>query len=89
MSPFAKMWFVDKDFFGSASIKAVLPVLVPELSHKDLSVSDGLQAQRTWMNTILKGENGERKDEILTDLSKYCTLDTYAMVRIYEELLKI
>ena len=29
MIPFSQMWFVDKDFFGSASLKKVLPVLVP------------------------------------------------------------
>ena len=89
MIPFSKMWFVDKDFFGSASIKNVMPVLAPELSYKELEVSDGLLARRTWTETVLKGQNPEQKDQILSDLSKYCTLDTYAMVRIYEELLKI
>ena len=89
MIPFSKMWFVDKDFFGSASIKKVLPALVPELNHKQLDISDGLKARRTWTNTILKNENQEQKDKIISDLSKYCTLDTFAMVRIFEELQKI
>ena len=38
MTPFAKMWFFDKDFFGSASVKKVMPVLAPELSYKELNV---------------------------------------------------
>ncbi len=29
MLPFSKCWYVDKDFYGSASIKSVLPVLAP------------------------------------------------------------
>jgi hypothetical protein len=87
--PFSEMWFVDKDFFGSASIKNVLPVLVPELSYKNLDVFDGLFARRIWTQTILEGRNQDQKEKILLDLSKYCTLDTYAMVRILEELQRI
>jgi len=88
MIPFSEMWFVDKDFFGSASIKKVLPVLAPELSYKDLDVSDGLLARRMWTQTVLEGKNQSQREKILSDLSKYCTLDTFAMVRILEELKK-
>ncbi len=86
MIPFAKMWFFDKDFFGSASIKKVMPVLAPELSYKELDVGDGLLARRMWMQTVLEGKNSTNRDEIINNLSKYCTLDTFAMVRILEEL---
>lgn len=86
MIPFSKMWFFDKDFFGSASVKKVLPVLAPELSYKELNVSDGLLARRMWTQTVLEGRNTSKRDEIMADLSKYCTLDTYAMVRILEEI---
>jgi len=86
MSPFSKMWFVDKDFFGSASIKKVMPVLEPKLSYDELAVPDGLLARRIWTQTILEGKNIDQKDKIMSDLSKYCTLDTYAMVKILEKL---
>ncbi|NOY14886.1 MAG: DUF2779 domain-containing protein [bacterium] len=89
MVPFAKMWFVDKDFFGSASIKKVLPVLAPELSYQELEVSDGLLARRTWMETVLMGKNQGQKEKIMSDLREYCRLDTLAMVRILEELEKV
>lgn len=89
MTPFAKMWFFDKDFFGSASVKKVLPVLAPELSYKELNVSDGLLARRIWTQTVLEGKNRERRPMIMDDLSRYCTLDTFAMVRILEELQKL
>ena len=89
MIPFSKMWFFDKDFFGSASVKKVLPVLAPELSYKELNVSDGLLARRMWTQTVLEGKNKHKRVEIMYDLSKYCTLDTFAMVRILEELRKI
>ena len=89
MIPFAKMWFFDKDFFGSASIKRVMPVLAPELSYKELNVGEGLLARRTWTQTVLEGKNQADREQIMEDLSKYCALDTYAMVRILEELRKI
>ena len=86
MIPFSEGWFVDKDFFGSASIKAVLPVLVPELSYKDLAIQGGATAQNIWMSTILDGKNQNKKDTIMEDIRKYCTLDTFAMVKIWEVL---
>ena len=89
MLPFSNTGLVDKDFFGSASLKSVLPVMVPELSYKDLKVQDGLYARRIWTQTILEGKFQDHKEEVLEALSEYCTLDTFAMVRIFEELKKI
>ena len=89
MIPFSEQWFIDKDFFGSASIKYVLPALIPELNHSALPVSEGTQASRLWKKTILEGENTWSKEDILKDLIEYCTLDTFAMVKILEKLQKI
>ena len=84
--PFANSWYVHKDFGGSASIKDVLPVLVPELSYKDNDISEGKTAQRLWMEAVLDGKHDGEKDKILKDLEKYCKLDTMAMVEIYKKL---
>jgi hypothetical protein len=64
-------------------------VLIPELSYKELDVSDGMKARRLWTHTVLEDKNTWNKDEIFQDLRNYCKLDTYAMVRILEELKKI
>ena len=72
---------------GSYSIKKVLPVLVPELSYKDLGINEGLSAQRNWMDAILEEKfTAKRCQQILDDLEKYCELDTLAMVEIYRFL---
>ena len=89
MIPFSKMWFFDKDFFGSASVKKVMPVLAPELSYKEINIGDGLLARRMWTQTVLEGKNQANRGIIIKDLSRYCTLDTFAMVRILEELKKL
>ena len=89
MIPFAEGWYVDKDFLGSASIKMVLPVLIPQLSYKDLTISGGNSAQRIWMETVIDGKNKDNKEQIMDDLRKYCTLDTFAMVEIWKILKKV
>jgi hypothetical protein len=86
MTPFSSCWYVDADFKGSASIKSVLPVLVPELSYKELGIQEGVSAQRLWMQAVLDGKHDEQKQQILDDLAEYCKLDTLAMVKIYEKL---
>jgi len=86
MLPFSKGWFVDKDFFGSASLKAVQPVLVPEYNYKDLAIFEGGSAQRMWMETFLERKHQEQKDQIIKDLLIYCKYDTLVMVKIWELL---
>ena len=86
MEPFSKASFVDKDFSGSASIKSVLPVLVPKLSYKELGIQEGASAQRLWTEAVIKGNSDIDKEKLFSDLVKYCTLDTLAMVKIWSVL---
>lgn len=86
MLPYANGWHHHKDFKGSASIKNVLPVLAPELSYKSLAIQEGGAAQRLWMEAVLDGKRDEEKEQILSDLIKYCQLDTLAMVKIFNVL---
>ncbi|GAC1572979.1 MAG: hypothetical protein NVS3B23_08790 [Candidatus Saccharimonadales bacterium] len=89
MTPFSNGWYVDKDFCGSASIKKVLPVLVPELSHGDLAIHEGQAAQRLWMQAVLEGNTSIDKEQLFSDLVEYCGLDTFAMVKIWEFLTQL
>lgn len=78
-------WYSDPRFEGSASIKYVLPVVVPALSYKELDIQNGGSAQTLWMQAVLDGTR-EDKEKILDDLIKYCGLDTLAMVEIFNVL---
>lgn len=89
MIPFSRNWYIDAEFKGSASIKAVLPVLVPELSYKALGIQEGATAQRVWMEAVLDGKHDDQKVQILSDLIEYCKLDTLAMVEIYKALTEL
>ncbi len=86
IDPFKYGWFVDKDFFGSSSIKKVLPVLAPDLSYGALGIQDGETAKQQWMDVVLRGKHPFRRRKVLEDLRTYCTLDTMAMVRIFDVL---
>ncbi len=89
MTIFSKAYYVDSKFKGSASIKNVLPVLVPELTYKNLGISKGDQASERWERMISSDTPGEEKEKIKRDLLEYCKLDTWAMVKIYEFLQSI
>ena len=70
---------------GSASLKSVLPALIPELSYDELEVADGGAASAAWLQMMASDDRGEKvklRDALLT----YCHLDTLAMVRILEWL---
>lgn len=86
ITPFAEGWFVDKDFFGSASIKKVLPVLITDLSYDKLLIQEGDSASREWTETIFEGKNKEKRELIVQALREYCRLDTLAMVQLYKFL---
>jgi hypothetical protein len=77
------------EFKGSASIKYVLPALVPHLSYKDLHIQEGGTASDTW-NRIVSGEYSEdEKNKKVQALKDYCHLDTLAMVEIWKVFKKI
>ena len=74
------------DFQGTASIKKVLPVLLPELSYKTLDIQNGTMALSEWEKMIRGGMSDEDIEKTKANLLKYCALDTMAMVEIFEVL---
>lgn len=89
MTIFSNNYYVDPAFKGSSSIKKVLPVIVPELTYKNLNISKGDQASERWERMISNDTPGDEKEKIKRDLLEYCKLDTWAMVAIYRFLIKI
>ncbi len=85
MIPFQKGWYYLPEMNGSYSIKFVLPALVPELSYKDLEVSDGGTASnlfKAMAEGIFIGDFEATRKALLD----YCKMDTWAMVRILDKL---
>ncbi|MDB4728555.1 DUF2779 domain-containing protein [Saprospiraceae bacterium] len=86
MDVFTKGYYSHPGFKGKTSLKNVLPVLCPELSYKILHVQNGLEANIKWHHWTDGQYRGEENEFIKRALLKYCQLDTWAMVRIWEEL---
>ena len=58
------------------------------MSYDNLNVSNGSQAQVVWANMISLS-NKSKKKELTDQLLEYCRLDTFAMVEIHKELMKL
>jgi hypothetical protein len=86
--PLMRNHYYHPDMKGSWSIKAVLPTIAPDLSYKALTVGHGGAAMEAFAE-MMKGETTpERRAELYQALLDYCELDTLAMVRIVDFLLK-
>lgn len=89
MKIFSDNLWVHPDFKGRTSIKKVQPVLVPSLSYDKLGISGGMTATIRWFRAVTWNSlTDTERLKIFNDLHEYCTLDTLAMVGIYEELKK-
>ena len=83
-----KRHYYHPKFYGSFSLKYVLPALVPEMSYENLSIQDGMQASLDYLRMIDAKTPKDEKAGIRDDLLTYCGQDTLAMVKIRDELLK-
>ena len=84
--PFQSRILYHPDMKGSASLKSVLPALVPDLSYAGLAIADGETASLMYLKTLKKGVPDEEKKRIYADLLEYCRLDTLAEVKLLEVL---
>lgn len=86
MEVFSKQHFVHPGFNGSTSIKAVLPILAPNHSYKEMDIQNGQNASVRWFDAVTGTVSAEEAEAIFEALLKYCCLDTLAMVEIYRYL---
>ena len=91
MIPFYKRHYYNKEMKGSYSIKYVLPALFKNdraLDYHNLDlIHNGSEAMNHYAN--LANLPIEEQEYIKERLLRYCELDTYAMVKIYEKLKEV
>jgi hypothetical protein len=81
--PIVKDHYYHPDMKGSWSLKSVTASIAPEISHVNLEeVSDGMAAQRAYLEIIMPGTDNVRRESLKNKLFEYCKLDTMAMVSI-------
>ena len=91
MIPFQKKYYYNRAMQGSYSIKKVLPALFPddpELDYHNLEeVHNGGEASATFK--AMHDMTTDQLEASRKNLLKYCELDTYAMVKIWEKLKEV
>ena len=86
-SPFEKRWLYHPKQYGSASIKAVLPCFT-DLSYENLNIANGGEAMNQYAAFIQGNIPTQKQAKLWEDLTTYCKLDTYAMVKLMDVLYK-
>jgi hypothetical protein len=79
-----RSYYYDPAFKGGYSIKTVLPVLCPDLDYSDLEIKNGSIASSEYLK--LKDLKGEEAMKVKQALRDYCKRDTFAMVRLLQQL---
>lgn len=91
MVPFQQRWYYNRAMQGSYSIKYVLPALYPgdpELDYHNLEgVHNGQEASDTFKRMMTMDK--KTLEEYRHHLLKYCELDTYAMVKVLNQLYQV
>lgn len=86
--PFQSGWYYNRAMGGSFSIKSVLPALFPdgpELDYHNLEeIHHGGEAMAAF--PAMEQMDEAQREKTRRNLLKYCGLDTYAMVKVWEKL---
>ena len=86
--PFQSGYYYNRAMGGSFSIKSVLPALFPNdpaLDYHNLEgVHNGGEAMTVF--PLIKDMPPEEAEQTRRNLLKYCELDTFAMVKVWEKL---
>lgn len=89
--PFQSGYYYNRAMGGSFSIKSVLPAIFPDDPELDYHNLEGVHNGGEAMTIFPKIQFMSPKEQKIArhNLLKYCELDTYAMVKVWEELVKV
>ncbi len=89
--PFQSGYYYKREMGGSFSIKSVLPAIFPDDPSLDYHNLEGVHNGGEAMTIFPKIQfmDPEEQKEARHNLLKYCELDTYAMVKVWEELVRV
>ena len=76
---------------GSFSIKSVLPAIFPDDPALDYHNLEGIHngGEAMTIFPLIKDMPPEEQERTRKNLLKYCELDTFAMVKIWQELVRV
>jgi hypothetical protein len=86
--PFQK-YYLHPEFNCSASLKKVLPAVVPGMTYSGMDVADGGDAMEAFELLYYKSLPPDALEKKRKNLLEYCKQDTLAMVKLVEFLRKL
>lgn len=89
--PFQAGYYYNRAMGGSFSIKSVLPAIFPDDPSLDYHNLEGVHNGSEAMTIFPKIKDMPLEEQAIArrNLLKYCELDTYAMVKVWEELVRV
>ncbi len=90
LTPFQSGYYYNRAMGGSFSIKSVLPAIFPDDPELNYHNLEGVQNGSEAMNIFpqIQYMDPEEQKRARENLLAYCKLDTYAMVKVWQELVK-
>ncbi len=91
LTPFQSGWYYNRAMGGSFSIKSVLPAVFPDDPDLDYHNLEGVHNGGEAMDLFPKIKDLPPEEQAIArrNLLEYCKLDTYAMVKIWQELVRV
>jgi len=91
LTPFQSGYYYNRAMGGSFSIKSVLPALYPDDPSLDYHNLEGVHNGGEAMDLFPKIKDLPPEEQVIArkNLLEYCKLDTYAMVKVWEELVRV
>ena len=86
--PFVRFMLYEPAQQGRTGLKAVFPA-VTGADYEHLEIADGREASLTWYYDYRGVAASPRREKVAEALSKYCALDTLALVDIVRRLEEI
>lgn len=89
--PFQSGYYYNRNMGGSFSIKSVLPAIFPDDPELNYHNLDGVHNGTEAMNIFpaIKNMSPEERERTRRQMLAYCGLDTLAMVKVWQELVKV
>ncbi len=85
LTPFRNFDYYHPNQKGSASLKAVLPVVTGK-GYEELDIADGQLASMQFEKVTYGEVSDEERSKVRPDLERYCALDTEGMIWIVDKL---
>jgi hypothetical protein len=85
MEPFRRRDIYHWEMDGSYSLKAVLPVLVPDMTYEGMEISEGEEASLAYL-AMSEGCAPEEFERLRKSLLAYCRQDTLGLVKLLERM---